>query len=61
MPLKNIFTRINAITVIVGDKDKILSQLKDLDSSEIIEVDNKGNRLTLIRFITTGPMGLCVQ
>ena len=29
-----------AITVIVGDKDKILDQLKDLNSAEIIEVDN---------------------
>jgi len=34
-----------AVTVIVGDKDKILDQLKDLNGAGIIEVDNKGNRI----------------
>lgn len=33
-----------AITVIVGDKEKVLDQLKDI-SPEIIEVDLKGNKL----------------
>ncbi|MGA7721569.1 MAG: pitrilysin family protein [Ignavibacteriaceae bacterium] len=34
-----------AITVIVGDKEKVLDQLKNLNHSEIIEVDNRGNEI----------------
>jgi zinc protease len=37
-----------AITVIVGDKEKILDQLKNLNYSEIIEIDDRGNEIMSI-------------